>query len=110
MMTRHRRKSFLRRLSVPLVAAGLMAYFGYHAFTGAFGIWAMDRLEVDAARLTADLDTLKAEHAALERRVAMMRPPRLDADMIDLEARHSLNLMRADEVVILDATRRAAQD
>lgn len=104
MMTRHRRRSFPHRLVVPLVATGLMAYFGYHAFTGAFGIWAMDRMESDAARLTVERDRLKAEHDALEKQVAMIRPPRLDADMIDMEARHALNVMRPDEVVLrLDA-------
>ncbi len=30
----------------------------------------------------------------------MLRPPNLDADAIDLEARQALNVMRPDEVVI----------
>ena len=85
---------------MPLVTAGFLGYFGFHAFNGAFGIWAMDRLEHDAERLTADLDRLQAERAALERRVATVRPESLDADMVDVAARTALNLIRADEVVV----------
>ena len=85
---------------MPLVTVGFLSYFGYHAFNGAFGIWAMDRLEADAVRLTFEHDRLKAEREALERRVATVRPASLDADVIDLAARTALNLMRPDEVVV----------
>jgi cell division protein FtsB len=100
MITRHRKKSMFRRLWMPFVTIGFLSYFGYHAFSGSFGIWAMDRLEIDAARLTVDRDRLAAERVALERQVATVRPSSLDADVIDLEARTALNLMRPDEVVI----------
>jgi cell division protein FtsB len=100
MVTRHRKSSRLRRLWMPLVTIGFLGYFGYHAFTGAFGIWAMDRLEAEAARLTVQRDTLKNERATLERQVATVRPSSLDADVIDLEARHALNVLRPDEVVV----------
>lgn len=110
MITRHRHKSGLRRLWLPLAAVGSLAYFGYHAFTGAFGIWAMDRLEADTARLTAEHDTLVAVRTNLQARVEMLRPPKLDADAIDQEARRSLNLMRPDEVVIaLGAPQQSSQ-
>jgi cell division protein FtsB len=100
MMTRQRKKSAFRRLWMPLLAAGFLSYFGYHAFSGSFGIWAMDRLEADAARLIVDRDRLKSEREVLERRVATVRPSSLDADVVDLEARSALNLMRPDEVVV----------
>ena len=100
MITRHRKKSFFRRLLMPFVAVSFLGYFGYHAFSGSFGIWAMDRLEADAATLTVERDRLAAEHAALERQVATVRPSSLDADVIDFAARHALNLMRPDEVLI----------
>ena len=100
MITRHRKKSVLRRLLMPVVAISFLGYFGYHAFSGSFGIWAMDRLEADAARLIVDRDRLAAERAALERQVATVRPSSLDADVVDFEARHALNVMRPDEVLI----------
>ncbi len=100
MLTRQHRKSFFRRLWMPLLTVGFLSYFGYHAFNGAFGIWAMDRLEADAGRLAAERDKLKAERADLERRVATVRPDSLDADVIDVQARTALNMMRPDEVVV----------
>jgi cell division protein FtsB len=110
MITRQHRKTPLRRLWMPLVTIGFLGYFGYHAFNGSFGIWAMDRLEVDAARLTIDRDKLKADNASLEARVATVRPSSLDADVVDLEARRALNLMRPDEVVVeLGAPQQSSQ-
>ncbi len=100
MITRQRKKTFLRRLALPLLAVGFFAYFGYHTFSGSFGIWAMDRLNVDAAQLTQQHDQLVAEREALERKVDTVKPSSLDADVIDLAARNALNLMRPDEVVI----------
>ncbi|HVZ15211.1 MAG TPA: septum formation initiator family protein [Bauldia sp.] len=99
-MTRQRRNRFFRRLALPVLAIGVFAYFGYHTFSGSFGIWAMERLDVDAADLTIQHDQLVAEREALERKVATLKPSSLDADVVDLEARQQLNLMRPDEVVI----------
>ncbi len=104
MITRQYRKSPLRRLLMPLVAAGFLAYFGFHAFSGSFGIWAMDRLNADAAHLKVELAGLKSEHDRLDKQVATVRPSSLDADVVDMQARMALNVMRPDEVVIqLDA-------
>ena len=110
MITRQHKKSFLRRLWLPLLTIGFLSYFGYHAFNGAFGIWAMDRLEADAARLTVELDAVKQERQTMERRVASVRPESLDADVIDVQARSALSLMRPDEVVIsLGAAQQSGQ-
>ena len=100
MITRHRRKSPLSRLFVPVLAVMFLGYFGYHAFTGSYGLWSLDRLEGEAETLKAQVEALKAERARIERRVAFLKPDSLDADVIDTEARMSLNLLRPDEVVI----------
>ena len=100
MMTRQRRKSRLNRLWLPILAAMFLGYFGYHAFNGSYGLWSLDRLEEEGEPLKAQLDKLKAERAAIERRVAFLKPDSLDADVVDTEARTSLNLLRPDEVVI----------
>lgn len=85
---------------MPLVTAGFLGYFSFHAFNGSYGIWAMDRMEREAVRLDAELDRLKQEREALERRVVTVRPESLDADVVDVAARAALNLIRPDEVVI----------
>jgi cell division protein FtsB len=101
MITRQRRQSFLSRLWMPMITAAFLGYFGYHAFTGFYGIQSMDRLEADAARLSAELGELELEHQEFERRVEMLRTDNLDADMVDIEARSALNRLRPDEVVIM---------
>ena len=110
MITRHRRQSFFRRLWLPLVTAAFLGYFGFHAFTGSFGIWEYRRLEAEAARLKSTLDTLRDEKATIERRVSSLWPDSLDADVVDTEARSSLNVMRANEVVVsFGATQKPAR-
>ncbi len=100
MITRHRKRSFLRRLVFPLVAIGVLGYFGYHAFDGNFGIWAHERLVVEAERLTVERDRLVAEREALERRVASVNPVSVDPDLVDMLARQALGAMRPDEIVV----------
>lgn len=100
MITRHRRQSPVRRLWLPLITAGFLGYFGFHAFSGSYGIWALQDLEKEADGLKDTLSRLKDEHVALDRRVSFLRPDSLDADIVDIEARSSLNMLRPDEVVI----------
>jgi cell division protein FtsB len=100
MITRQRKQSPLRRLWMPLLTAGFLGYFAFHAFSGSFGILAMDRLKAEGDRLKVDLDRLKDEREALERRVSYLRADSLDADMVDVEARQALNVMRPDELLI----------
>jgi len=98
--TRQRRKSPISRLWLPLVTAAFLGYFGYHAFTGSYGILALDRMEKEAGDLKDRLDDLRQQHAALEKRISYLKPESLDSDILDIEARTSLNLIRPDEVVI----------
>ncbi|MBZ0229717.1 MAG: septum formation initiator family protein [Bauldia sp.] len=100
MITRQHRKSPFRRLWLPLITAAFLGYFGFHAFNGSYGIWALERMEKEARGLRADLARLKEERAALDRRVSSLRPQSLDADTVDIEARSALNMLRTDEVVI----------
>ncbi len=100
MVTRQRRQSRLNRLWMPLLTIAFLGYFGFHAFHGYYGIWAMDRLEIEGDRLSTELSRLKREHADFERRVTLLRSQKLDADMVDVQARAALNRIRSDEVVI----------
>ena len=110
MMTRQRKRTPFQRLWMALVTAGFLGYFGFHAFSGSFGIWAMGRLDRDAAQLTAELAQLKATRESLEKSVATVRPGSLDADVVDVEARNALNMLRADEVVIESGATQQSSD
>jgi cell division protein FtsB len=99
-ITRHRSRSPLRQLWMPLLTLGILAYFGYHAFTGYYGVWSHERLEARAALLESQLTALRGERETLERKVTALRPDRLDADMVDLQARQALNRIRPDELIV----------
>ncbi|MCB1497081.1 MAG: septum formation initiator family protein [Bauldia sp.] len=100
MITRHRRRSPFRLLWLPLTTAAFVGYFGYHAYNGSYGVPALEQMQVEARDLKASLEDLRDERAALEKRVSYLKPDSLDADILDIEARTSLNLLRPDEVVI----------
>lgn len=100
MFTRHRRRSPLSLLWLPLVATAFLGYFGYHAFTGSYGLPALKQMKQEAIELKGRLEELRAERTFQEKRLSYLKPESLDADILDIEARTSLNLVRPDEVVI----------
>ncbi|MCP4382337.1 MAG: septum formation initiator family protein [Hyphomicrobiales bacterium] len=100
MFTRQRRRSPIRRIWLPMITAAFLGYFGYHAFNGSYGIPALERMEAETADLKKRLGELRRQRAVLEKRVSYLNPDSLDADILDIEARASLNLLRPDEVVI----------
>ena len=100
MFTRQRRKSPLSLIWLPLVTAAFLGYFAYHAYTGSYGLPALEQMRQEASVLKEQLEDLRAERAAEEKRISYLKPESLDADILDIEARTSLNLVRPDEVVI----------
>src|SRR5262245_10881501 len=101
MWTRHHKNRNTGRLIVPAISALFLAYFGFHAYHGEFGIYSKYRLEERAAELGAELATARAERLDLERRVQLMHDGTLEKDMLDEQARRALNLSHADEITIM---------
>jgi len=101
MWTRQHKQRNTGRLIVPGISALFLAYFGFHAYHGEFGIWSKYRYETAAAELQAELDTIKAKRMELERRVQLLHDGTLEKDMLDEQARRALNLSQADEIVIM---------
>ncbi len=100
MTTRQVRKSILPRLILPAIAIAYLAYFGFWAFHGHYGVWAKARLEGETQELRSELTGLKEQRAALEHRVKLLRSESIDPDMLDEQARQALNLLRPNEVVL----------
>ncbi len=98
--TRQRKRSNLKRLILPAVAIAYLAYFGFWAFHGHYGIWAKARFESEAAALDAELADLKAQRASFERRVALLRPESVDQDLLDEQARQALNMLQPNDLVV----------
>ena len=101
MWTRQHKQRNTGRLIVPAVSALFLAYFGFHAYHGEFGIYSKYLYEAQAVELQARLDTVKAQRVGMERRVQLLQDGTLEKDMLDEQARRALNLSKPDEIVIM---------
>jgi len=101
MWTRHHKQRNTGRLIVPAVSALFLAYFGFHAYHGEYGIYSKYRYEAEAVELQARLDTARTQRMDMERRVQLLHDGTLEKDMLDEQARRALNLSQIDEIVIM---------
>jgi cell division protein FtsB len=90
----------LRAVIGPALGVALIVYFAFHLVHGDRGLvaWRDLTMKIDDAETIAR--EIAAERAAMERRVALLRPDSLDRDMVDERARSLLNLAHPDDVVI----------
>ncbi len=95
-MGRWRRQHWLVLLGV-----GLATYFGYHALSGSRGLVAWRQVSAELATGQQELDQVRAEREALERKVKRLRPESLDPDLIDELARRQLSFVGPLDVLIL---------
>ena len=101
MWTRQHKNRNTGRLIIPAVSALFLAYFGFHAYHGEFGIFSKYQLEARAAELNIELAKAKSQRVELERRVQLLHDGTLEKDMLDEQARRALNLSHADEITIM---------
>ncbi|MER8461937.1 septum formation initiator family protein [Mesorhizobium sp. M1396] len=101
MWTRQHKQRNNGRLIIPSLCAAFLAYFGFHAYHGEFGIYSKYQLEAQTVALQGQLDAIKARRMELERRVRLMHEGTLEKDMLDEQARKALNLSQADEITIM---------
>ena len=78
----------------------LLSYFAWHGMNGPPGYDFLDALHAQSAGLIADLAAEEAEQHRLEARVALMRPERVDPDMLEELARTELELSRRNELIV----------
>ncbi|MFZ1884012.1 MAG: septum formation initiator family protein [Rhodoplanes sp.] len=105
MVSRPRLRSFITALCLHLTAAIVIGYFGVHAYTGDRGLKARKNLDQQIAELTAELAATTAEREKWQRRVALLKPERLDPDLLDERARELLNYVHRRDLVIVTGTR-----
>lgn len=101
MWTRQHKQTNAGRLIIPSLCAVFVAYFGYHAYHGEFGITSRYRLQAETTALQGQLGAIKARRVEMERRVRLLHDGTIDRDMLDEQARNALNLSRADEITIM---------
>ncbi len=101
MWTRQHKQRNTGRLIIPSLCVLFLAYFGFHAYHGEFGINSKYQLEAQTAELQGELDAVKARRIDLERRVKLLHEGTLEKDMLDEQARKALNLSQTDEITIM---------
>ena len=101
MVTRRRIRTIVNTLALYTIAALLIGYFGINAYTGNHGIVAKQNLDQRIADLTRELDATRAERERWERRVALLKPDRIDPDMLDERARQLLDYADPRDVTVL---------
>ncbi len=79
----------------------LCMYFTFHAVQGDRGVFRLLVAHSDIETLSAQSDTLIAERADLERKVAMMRPGFVDRDLLEERVRLIIGYKHDDEYAIL---------
>jgi cell division protein FtsB len=94
-----RRRS--RALIGPVLGIALTGYFAYHLVGGDRGLLAWLRLTRVIRAENDTLETLRAEHAALDLKVKNLTPDHLDPDLLDERVRATLNLAAPNEIVII---------
>ena len=99
MVSRARLKSFLTGLALYTMAGALVGYFGVNAYTGKYGLNARLELDQEIIALTSELARLKRERADGEHRISLLRPDRLDPDMLDERARYQLDYANPHDLV-----------
>ena len=101
MVSHRRRRSILTALGLYTFAALFIGYVAVNAFTGNHGLRAQADLDQQMASMQGELKHLKAEYALWERRVALLRPDRIDPDMLDERARALLGYVDPRDLTLL---------
>lgn len=86
---------------IAIVGFCIVGYFLYRTVEGDRGWIARMRLQDEIAASQETLDALKRDREALEHRVLLMRPERVDPDLLEEEARKTLNYSKPNEIIIL---------
>lgn len=94
---RHR----FRQVVGPLLGLTAVVYFAYHTVQGDRGLLAWWQLNRDIKVAEATLSDLQQQKDVLERRDRLLRPDRLDPDMLEERARIMLDMGHDDEAVVL---------
>jgi cell division protein FtsB len=100
LMTPARTSVGLTTLAIGTVLFCMGAYFTFAAVQGDFGIFRRVQVEAETQSLRAELDTLEADVSLMRVKTRRLSDGYLDLDLLDVQAREILGLMRADEIII----------
>jgi cell division protein FtsB len=89
-------------LVIPVLGLALTSYFAYHLVEGDRGLRAWVRVTQEFRLAKETLSAVAADRAALDHKVAHMRPDQVDPDLLDAQVRRTLDVVSPDEIVIIE--------
>ena len=75
---------------LPAVTGAVTAYFGYYAIWGERGVLALEDTQAELAVDREHLAQIRDQRRRLEHRISLMRPGRVDPDLVEELARSEL--------------------
>jgi cell division protein FtsB len=106
MIVASKKRRFLQSLALYTGAAGLIAYFGFHAWGGNYGLKAKKTYTAEITKLEEELSLVKSERVKLEHKISLLSPERIDPDMLDERARAILNYAHPNDIIILNSNKK----
>ena len=100
----------LRRLLFPLalycLSGSAGGYFLWHAVNGDRGLKVSDEYEKSIVMLRAQLAASKAERLEWQHRIALMKGDAIDRDLLEEQARMTLDRVNKNDLVVFLAPQR----
>ncbi len=106
MVVRTRLRAILFPLVLYLVSGGIGGYFVWHAINGDRGLKVSGEYEKSIAMLKTELETTRADSAKWQHRIDLMRGATIDRDLLEEEARATLDRVGKDDLVVFLPQRR----
>ncbi|MBV8448073.1 MAG: septum formation initiator family protein [Hyphomicrobiales bacterium] len=100
MVIKHRWRMMLGLVLLWSASALITGFFVVQAYQGARGIEAKRQIKSRVFALRSEIAELRTERTALERKVAMLRGPVLDGDLLDERVRAELGRVNKNDLVI----------
>jgi cell division protein FtsB len=101
MVVRTRFSAIVTPLLFHLFSGAVGGFFVWHAFHGGRGVAADLQTRREIVSVEAQLKQVRAEKAVWEKRIALLRGPVVDRDLLDEEARNLLNRVGKDDLVVI---------
>jgi len=95
------RRSIIFDLSVFFGCLGVLSYFGWHGFYGPRSIEHSRYISAQVEKHQSELKKVQNERIQRDAQVALLRPQSIDPDMLDEQARKTLQFTAENDLVIV---------
>jgi cell division protein FtsB len=85
----------------PVFGLALIGYFAYHLIEGDRGLRAWLRITQELRHAKETLAAAQADRAVLDNKVSHLRSEHVDPDLLEMQVRRTLDVVRPDEIVIM---------